>query len=286
MNKLQLIFLSLFFTSCANHGQLTFITELPHKLNENSGITSFQDSKVWFVEDNDNGNGDNLYEVDFKGNLLREIKVKNAKNHDWEDLTKDKKGNIYIGDFGNNDNDRKNLIIYKVSKPEKENGATITARVIRFNYPEQKNFPPSKNKRIYDAEAFLHFKDHLYIFTKNRAKPFTGKTSVYRVSDKEGSYKAELMGKIKLCPDWDTCKVTSADISPDGKTIILLGCGILWVITDFSKDNLSSGSIQEIDLGVRTQLESVCFKDNNTLLLSDERKKSSGGNLYSFTLTK
>ncbi len=284
MNKLQLIFLSLFFTSCANHGPLTFITELPLKLNENSGIIHFQNSKVWLVEDN--GNGDNLYEVDFKGNLLREIKVKNAKNHDWEYLAKDKKGNIYIGDFGNNDNDRKNLVIYKIPDPRSHSKEKTKAKKISFNYPEQKKFPPSKNKRIYDAEAFFHFKDHLYIFTKNRAKPFTGETSIYKVPGKEGSYKAVFMGEIKLCADWDTCKVTSADISSDGKTIVLLGCGILWTITDFSIDGFSSGSIQEIDLGIRSQLESVCFKDDNTLLLSDERKKGLGGNLYSYRLKK
>jgi hypothetical protein len=28
-------------------------------------------------------------------------------NIDWEDITKDKDGNLYVGDFGNNDNERK-----------------------------------------------------------------------------------------------------------------------------------------------------------------------------------
>jgi sugar lactone lactonase YvrE len=31
--------------------------------------------------------------------------VENAENNDWEDITKDIHGNIYVGDFGNNDND-------------------------------------------------------------------------------------------------------------------------------------------------------------------------------------
>ncbi len=188
MTKFHLVFLSLLFTCCANHGQLTFITELPHKLNENSGITHFQDSKVWFVEDN--GNGDNLYEVDFKGNLLRKLEVQNAKNHDWEDLAKDKKGTIYIGDFGNNDNNRKNLVIYKIPDPRNHSKEKTKAKKIRFNYPEQKKFPPPKRERIYDAEAFFHFENHLYIFTKNRARPFLGETSIYRVLDKEGSYSS------------------------------------------------------------------------------------------------
>ena len=67
-------------------------------------------------------------------------------------------------------------------------------------------------------------------------------------------------------------------ISPDGKKVVLLSYGKLWTITNFSLDALSKGRIKEIDLGVRTQLESVCFTDNNTLLLSDEVRESTGGN--------
>jgi sugar lactone lactonase YvrE len=37
-------------------------------------------------------------------------------NIDWEDITKDKDGNLYVGDFGNNDNERKDLCIYKIDK--------------------------------------------------------------------------------------------------------------------------------------------------------------------------
>ena len=78
--------------------------------------------------------------------------------------------------------------------------------------------------------------------------------------------------------------MTSADISKDGKTIVLLGYGKLWVITDFSKDNIVQGKLLEIDLGLRTQLESVCFIDEKTLLLSDEENNKQGRNLYLFEL--
>jgi hypothetical protein len=80
-------------------------------------------------------------------------------------------------------------------------------------------------------------------------------------------------------------QVTSADISPNGKTIVLLGKGTLWVFTNFTMDNFFSNStLKVIDLGVYTQLESVSFTDNNTLLLSDEESKKTGRNLYSFVL--
>lgn len=268
--------------SCANHGQLKYVTKLPQSLEENSGIASFEEGSAWFVEDS--GNGDNIYKVNFEGNLIKEFDVKNVKNRDWEDLAKDKKGQLYIGDFGNNGNHRKNLVIYKLPNPESEPGDKIDAEEIFFNYPDQKKFPPKKDRRLFDAEAFFHYGSHLYLFTRNRASPFTGISSVYRVPDQKGSYNAEKIGEITPCTDWDTCQVTSADISSDGRTVVLLGSGKLWLLTNFTFDDFSGADIEEIDLGVRTQLESVCFIDDKTLLLSDEENSAGGGNLYSYRL--
>ena len=278
-----LLFLIFILQSCANHGQLSFIEKLPKKLKENSGIVSYSKGTAWFIEDK--GNSDNIYKSDFKGNIIQQFDIKNAKNIDWEDLTKDKEGNLYIGDFGNNENNRKNLAILKLPNPEVEKGHKINSEFITFNYPEQQEFPPQESELLYDAEAFFHHAGHLYIFTKNRTNPFTGETLIYRVPDKKGSYDAKLMGKINICEDWDTCRITSAAISPDSETIVLLSYGKLWIITDFLMDELPKGNIKKIDLGIRTQLESVCFTNNKTLLLSDEVRKGTGGNLYSYALS-
>lgn len=277
------LFLIFILQSCTNHGQLNLIEKLPQKLKENSGIVSYSKSSAWFIEDK--GNSDNIYKTDFKGNIIQQFDIKNAKNIDWEDLSKDTAGNLYIGDFGNNSNTRKNLVILKLPNPEIEKGGKINAKAIRFNYPEQQEFPPQRSELLYDAEAFFHHAGHLYIFTKSRTNPFTGETLIYTVPDKKGNYEAKLVGKINLCDDWDTCRVTSAAISPDGKTIVLLSYGKLWIITDFSINALPKGSIKEIDLGIRTQLESVCFTNNKTLLLSDEVREGTGGNLYSYTFS-
>jgi len=268
--------------SCANHGQLNHIEKLPKKLKENSGIVSYTKGTAWFIEDN--GNSDNIYKTDFNGNIIQQFDIKNAKNGDWEDLSKDKQGNLYIGDFGNNANNRKDLVIFKAPNPEKEKGDKIAVEKIKFRYPEQTEYPPRRGQLFYDAEAFFHLDGYLYIFTKNRSNPFTGETFIYRVPDKKGTYDAELIGKLLICTDWSTCQITSADISPDGERIVLLSYGKLWVITNFSMDALSKGDIMEIDLDIRTQLESVCFTDNKTLLLSDEEKDGTGRNLYSYTL--
>lgn len=272
----------LLLVGCSNYGQLKLITKLPEKLDENSGIVTFSGSSAWFIEDN--GNSDNLYKTNFKGKLIQHLDVKNAKNGDWEDLTKDKEGHLYIGDFGNNDNTRKNLAIIKLPNPEIEKGDKINAKTIKFKYPEQSEFPPRQGALLYDAEAFFHYKKHLYIFTKNRTNPFTGETLIYKVPDTKGNYEAKLIGKLPICTDWDTCRITSAAISPNEKTIVLLGYGKLWILTNFPEDDFSKAKLKEIDLGIRTQLESVCFQNESTLLLSDEVRDNEGGNLYSYSL--
>lgn len=284
MRRVLSAILLFLLTGCYHLGKLTYLADLPKNLEENSGIITVRDSLVWVVEDR--GNKDEIYQVDLKGNLLREIKVKNAKNVDWEDLARDENGNLYIGDFGNNANDRKDLVIYKLPNPENEPGDKIEAEQIRFNYPEQTEFPPDREKLYYDAEAFFYHSDFLYIITKNRANPFPGDALLYKVPAREGQFNAEYIGNLKTCEDWETCQITSADISPDGKTIVLLSYGKLWVIENFTFDDFSKGDIKEIDLGVRTQLESVCFLDDKIVLLSDEKRGNTGRNLYSYMLKK
>ena len=283
MKKYLLLLLWSTIISCAsNYGQLTYVAKLPHKLTENSGMVPAKDTTVWFVMDR--GNPDKIYQVNYKGDLLKELKVKNAKNRDWEDMATDG-DNVFIGDFGNNSNDRKNLAIYKIPDPNLENGDDIEAEKIEFNYPEQTQFPPKKSKLLYDAEAFFYFQNNFYIITKNRTQPFNGEALLYKVPAIEGKHEARYLGSFVPPKGKKNRQVTSADISPDGKTIVLLGNGTLWVFTDFLIDNFfTSGSLKTIDLGVYTQLESVSFTNNNTLLLSDEESGKTGRNLYSFVL--
>ena len=283
MKKLFLFLVCLYLLSnCSNYGQLELVTKLPKKLDENSGIVSLNGSNVWFIEDT--GNTNTIFNVDLNGNILKKLKVKNAENIDWEDLTKDEKGNVYIGDFGNNNNKRKDLVIYKIPNPEIEKGKKINAQRIHFKYPEQTKFPPKKKNLLFDAEAMFYNNKHLYIITKNRTSPFSGKAFLYRVPAKSGNYNAELIGYFTTCTDGNTCKITSADISPNGKKIVLLSNGKLWIYNNSGEENFTTEQPKIIDLGIVSQLESVCFIDNTTLLLSDEEDNESGRNLYSYTL--
>ncbi|MFV1448730.1 hypothetical protein VBZ51_06270 [Maribacter sp. HS] len=284
MNKIVLsTFLVLsVFTSCSNYGQLKVIADLPGSLDENSGLATYGDSTVWVIEDG--GNKDEIYQINLTGDILKSLKVKNGDNQDWEDLTTDKAGNLYIGDIGNNANKRKDLVIYKLPNPTIEPGDKIDAEKIKLHYPDQKDFPPKKEGLFYDSEAIFHHDGKIFIVTKNRSKAFTGEAHIYSVPDTKGTYEATLVGSFTPCKDWKICQITSIDISPKGDRIVALSYGKLFIFTDFTWDDFTTGNMQEIDLGARSQLESVCFLNDDTLLISDEKAHSEGGNLYTYSI--
>jgi hypothetical protein len=256
------------------------VADLPKDLKEVSGIETVEGSKyIWMI--NDSGNKPRLFGVSKKGKIKKEVHI-DKKNKDWEDLASDDKGNIYIGDFGNNDNERKNLRILKIDRKDLSK-KKADVKKIEFEYEDQDDFSPKKKKMFFDAESFFFYKNYFYIFTKSRVEKKYGKTSLYKFPAKEGSHKAKLVAEFDNGNKNDSW-ITSADISKDGKKVALLSQKNILIFTDFKGDNFFSGDVKEIKLIHRTQKEAICFKNNNTLLLSDEKSSGEGGNLYKLKL--
>ena len=280
MKKISIFFSFLLCVSCQNFGQLKIIADLPKALKEVSGTEIVTGSEyIWMI--NDSGNSSELFGLSEKGKIKKQIYLE-KKNHDWEDLTSDEKGNIYIGDFGNNENKRRNLRILKIEKSDLSK-KRAEAKKIEFEYEDQDDYSPKKEKMFFDAESFFYYKNNFYIFTKSRVEKKYGKTSLYKLPAKIGKHKAKLIAKFDNGKKKDSW-ITSADISEDGKTVALLSQKNILIFTEFKKDNFFLGSVREIELIHKTQKEAICFKNNNTLLLSDEKSSGEGGNLYEFKL--
>jgi hypothetical protein len=282
MKIIQVFFLLSVLYGCTNYSQVTYVAKLPKKLKEVSGLERASDSTFWMH--NDGGNKNELYLVNIKGEIIRTINIK-AKNTDWEDITSDNKGNVYLADFGNNQNKRKDLVISKIKKEDLLTKKSVEVEKIEFQYPEQHKFPPKKKQRFFDAESILYMNDNLYIFTKSRVKHDYGKTSLYKIPAVKGNHEAKLIGKYENCSNMD-CWITGASISEDNTKVALVTSNTILLFTDFENDKFFEGKQTKIDLGFSSQKEAVDFMDNNTLFISDESSHLTGGNLYKVRLVK
>lgn len=274
------LFVLIFLISCQPKNSNAII-DLPIDLAEVSGI-AFNKSQNFFWMVNDSGNKPILYAVDMNGTIIKELKIK-GKNRDWEDLTTDTDGNLYIGNFGNNSNDSKDLSILKISAKDLQSDKKIKPKKITFSYPEQEKFPPKKHKRHFDCESFFYFKNNLYLFTKSRDPKHKGKTNLYQLPTEKGNYKATYLNTFETCND-DNCWVTSADINASGTKVALLMEGGVFVFSDFEGTNFFSGTSKQYTFKDWSQKESVVFKNDSTLYIADEYLGTHGGNVYEFSL--
>jgi hypothetical protein len=277
--KLLLTVFVLFLLSCnGTADKLTVLGETGKK--EISGL-QYVKGQLWAIEDS--GNKSLLYRLGKEGGVAAKISINGIKNNDWEDLTADAEGNLYIGDFGNNDNSRKDLSIYRINNSSLRSIEASAAYTVFFRYPDQSEFPPKKSEFLFDAEAFFEHKGNFYIFTKNRSARYDGSFKVYKVPNRAGSHTAVLVGIYTSCSAYRKCAVTGADISPDG-TVVLLSSDKVWLIPNF-KEGFKQDAMQQYELGHYSQKEGITFKDNNTLLIADEKEKGTGGKLYQVTVS-
>jgi len=285
MKKSVLLVLSVVLLACQQQSgsDLKELYSLPKKLKEVSGIAYFPENNLTYTLE-DSGNKNAIYAINSKGKLAKTITITNATNVDWEDITKDKSGNIYIGDFGNNDNERRDLCIYKVAKNQLNSDLAKAEYKISFSYPEQKEFPPKKKEMFYDVEGFFEQGGYFYLFTKNRSKGFDGTAFIYKIKNASGTQKAVKIGEFKTCNNYNHCVLTSATISPDGKKVVLLSHDKIVLFKDFKGDLFHKGKQTEISLNHFSQKEAIVFKDNNTLLIADEKTNKIGGKVYEFKL--
>ncbi len=151
---------------------------LPSQLSEISGLEKWNDSTLIAI--NDGGNEPILFLLNLNGQITRKISVSNASNIDWEALAIDD-NYVYIGDIGNNMNERKDLCIYRMNRGEIAHSSTVIAEKMNISYKEQRTFPPLNKERHFDAEAMTFFEGQLWIFTKNSTKPFDGLSFIYMV---------------------------------------------------------------------------------------------------------
>lgn len=254
------------------------LTYLSDDVAETSGLIHFSDR---LITHNDSGGMNALYEISTEnGNVLRTVEVENASNVDWEDICQDNEF-IYVGDFGNNNGDRKNLRVYKISKDDYLSSNSVVAGIIDFSYGDQNDFESSPNDTNFDAEALIAFGEDLFIFTKNWVDQ---RTNIYKLSKAPGTYEIQRIDEFN-----PSGLITGGTYNSGSNKVLLTGySGIrafLIELSGFSDGIFSNGTIEKntlnIPLSESFQTEAIAYSDASQHFISAEKNALGDAALYS-----
>jgi hypothetical protein len=263
-----------------NPFQFEKVATLPPELKETSGLALLHS---YLISHNDQQNKAALYLIDTThAHTVRTIRIIDAPNQDWEDLSIDK-SHLYIADIGNNKGRRTTFQIYAIPLQAIIHNDSTPPKpeyIIQFDiqHPEINQDHHQHNR---DFEALICRGESLYIFSKNRADD---SCSIYRIPNKAGFHTAE-----KITTFQTMVKITGADLFED--KLCLIGyekkgscVAIIW--KDMGKD-FQSGQRSTLHLGAYEeigQIEGVCFSSPKTLYISSEATKHLPASLYKLTL--
>jgi len=207
---------------------------------------------------NDSGGKTYIYRFSDKGLLYDSIFVPNSINYDWEEITNDKEGNIYIGDFGNNTNKRKDLKIYSFNS---EKNTTS----IPFAYPGQKHFPPLRRReKNYDCEAMIFRDGKLILFSKNKTSK---NVSVYSLNPDQQNPDIKQIGTIRIRE-----RITGAGYESDSVAVLLSYGKILRV--SLPKEDSPDSFLKILTckrIPFTRQAEAITYIPTGTLLITNEQ---------------
>jgi len=206
---------------------------LDRSIREPSGLTaSPQHAGVFWVH-GDSGAGNWLFAVNREGERIARLRVKGAVNVDWEDITHDDQGNLWLGDIGNNDSGRRDLVVHRIPEPDphaKLDRVHVDLSV-RYSFPEQVQF--GNKQANFDAESLLWWRDDLWLLTKHRSDDLT---RLYRFPELSGApVELEQVASFDLGPSltgprkpWSG-QATAAEAAPNGEHWALLSYDAIFV---------------------------------------------------------
>ncbi|TCO09585.1 hypothetical protein [Natronoflexus pectinivorans] len=267
------------------HVHVETMGELPLEVPESSGLIVTSPNNIW--THNDSSNPNELYLIDSTGVLQRTLVISNATNIDWEDLAIDPDGYVYINDAGNNNNDRKDLKIWRIPHPDKTTGNSTFAHAIAFTLEDQKEFPPPRSNRNFCIEAIIWKSDSIFMFTKDRSEPLTGYTKMYGVPASPGSHTAKLLDSLYIDNRNNRSRVTGADINFETGEVILLTRSHLLSFTNYPGTRFFQGEVTDYRFIERVgQVEGIGFINGSSLYISEESDEDRRGLLYRVNLAQ
>ncbi|KIG14124.1 hypothetical protein DB30_07120 [Enhygromyxa salina] len=193
---------------------------LDRTIREPSGVTTSPTYPGVLWTHGDSGAGNWLFAINPQGHVLRRLRVKGTINVDWEDITHDDRGNLWLGDIGNGDSGRRDLSVHRIPEPDPHADLreVHVDRSVDYYFPEQTQF--GNKLSDYDSEALLWWRGQLLLLTKHRSDD---RTRLYRFPSLEAEEVAlERLASFDLGPHlgpalqkWSG-QVTAAELASEG----------------------------------------------------------------------
>ncbi|MCF7913421.1 MAG: hypothetical protein K9M99_12915 [Candidatus Cloacimonetes bacterium] len=243
------------------------------EINESSAIVKSRqwDDVYWTL--NDSGDKNRIFPFNRNGEMYRAqwysedqggVYIGDAVNIDWESMTADDEGNLYIGACGNNLSVRRDLCIYKFKDPHPlATGTTRYLQKINFYYPEQSSYPAPEDDSNYDCEAIFWAEGRLFLLTKHRSDT---NTCLYTLN----SMYSERENPATLLSTFDIQgAVTDAECNDDGTRLAVLTYSAVWVF-EGETEYWFEGSVKWLPISGK-QCEGICWDDDETLIITNEQ---------------
>ena len=273
--------------ACASRPSPTGVAVDP-QVDEPSGLVASATHPGVYWTHGDSGNGNWLFAIDAEGKLLARYRVAATENVDWEDITRDDAGNLWLGDIGNNDGQRRDLAVLRLVEPDPSVGPEGVGEVrvaqrVGFSYPDQQEF--GGRHHTFDAESLLWWRGTLWLLTKHRGDR---KTKLYRFPELGADSKQVV---LELVDDFDLGAslsddasaypgmTTAADMAPDGRHWALLSYDAVFVFAVPDEKSIAGGvslldelvNRIEFDPKYLRQVEALSWDDQGLLLCNEER---------------
>ncbi|MBA2526467.1 MAG: hypothetical protein H0V18_11910 [Pyrinomonadaceae bacterium] len=248
-------------------------------IKESSGLVASRSTPGLFWTHNDSGDGPFIYGFDSRGGRKGVWRVADASARDWEDIAagpgpRSNQTYLYIGDIGDNQELRSEIIVYRVPEPiitsadsastKNKPRLTESAEAIRLRYPDGSH----------DAETLMVHPEtgSLFIVTKVAF----GNPDIYeapRPVSFNGPITLKRLGELNI-PSLLGGIITGGDISPDGRRVALCDYmqGYEMVLPDGAAfKTIWNQPLKPIGLGQRKQGEAIAYRlDGRALLATSE----------------
>ncbi len=194
------------------------------RMHELSGMVAGRTSPGILWAHNDSGDEARVFAMNKKAELVGVLNIKGAVNYDWEDIgigpgPVPGANYLYIGDHGDNDAVRKSISVVRVQEPDVDTlgskpftALSSPSETIRLKYPDGAR----------DAESMFvdPASGDIYIISKRETK-----VRVYRAAYPQSTTDTTTLEYLLELPYGSlgipNNGVTAADISPDGKEILI-----------------------------------------------------------------